>query len=222
MEYNGYTLNASDVLQSAKARVRVNYGHVKFIFRGIQDQNGNRRFERNENGFLRVSFTALPPFLNAHNVHLSFSSLDSSLLIGSYPTVIDSIAVNDTVNLNIPVSVSDFDSPHYASIVVNYTWDNYMSGSDTVVLKIGVDTVLVWDGSYDAGLSNYLRPFLDSLGLKYEWQSEADSGKPYLFEDYRTVLYVSGQVLPDTSTINYLRNIINLGKNVIISSQNFA
>jgi thiol-disulfide isomerase/thioredoxin len=223
IEYNGsYTLNAGNVLQSGKARVTVNFGYLQAMFRGISDANNNRRFERNENGIINLALTSVAPFSDAHNVVLRIRSLNQYLSVLDTMFNYSVVPVNDTVEVPVQVQVGDFDNPQYAKLVLDYSWDGILSRVDTIQIKIGVDTVLVWDGSYDNSLKNYLKPFIDSLNFAYEWFSEADSGKPYLYNDYRTIFYVSGQRLPDNTDANLFISAINDGKNLIISGQNIA
>ncbi|MGB9824281.1 MAG: T9SS type A sorting domain-containing protein [Candidatus Hydrothermia bacterium] len=223
MDYSGsYTLNAGNVIQAAKARLTVNYGYVTSRFAGVDDSNNNRRLERNESGTLRIIFKNNPPFNVAHNINISFVSLDPYLNILNPVHQISTLAAGDSVTVSVNVEALDFPEPHFARIVANYNWDGILSRSDTFSFKVGVDTVLVWDGSGNITVASNIKTYMDSLPFHYEWHSEADSGKPYLYDDYRTILYISGQVIPDTSVINYLKTIINSGKNLIISSQNIA
>ena len=223
VDYSGsYTLNAGNVLQSDKARLTVNFGYLTSIFRGISDANSNRRFERNENGTINLALTSVAPFSDAHNVILRVRSLNQYLTVMDTLFNYSVIQVNDTVEIPVNVQVGNFDAPQFANIVLDYSWDGIMSKIDTIQIKLGVDTVLVWDGSYDSNLKSYLKVFIDSLNFAYEWFSEADSGKPYLYDDYRTILYISGQRLPDTVDANMLINAVNSGKNLIISGQNIA
>lgn len=219
---DSYNLVAGNILQASKARLRVNYGNVGMVFRGLIDFNGNRRLERNENGVIRLGFSSNTPFSTAHDVNISISSLDPYLTVQTGSFYLDSIQIGDTVEIGVNVTALNFPEPHISKLVVNYSWDGILSRVDTVRLKLGVDTVLVWDGSYNAGVASNIRIYVDSLGFVYEWQSEADSGKPYIYPEYRTVLYVSGQVMPDTSVINRLKAVISSGKNLIISSQNLG
>lgn len=219
---NSYILNAGNVIQSGKGKLTVDFGYVTAICSGITDSNGNNRFERNESGTVNIALTSRAPFADAHDVILRVRSLNN------YVDVIDTafnfpiIPVNDTVYLPINIQVHNFDIPQMASLELYYSWDGLLSRVDTIRFKIGIDSVLVWDGSYDNVLKNYLKPFIDSLNFAYEWFSEADSGKPYLYEDYRTILYVSGQRFPDVSDANLFISAINSGKNLIISGQNIA
>jgi len=223
VDYSGdYTLNAGNVLQSDKARLSVDFGYLSAIFRGITDGNGNNRFERGESGTVNIALTSLAPFADAHNISLRVSSLCEYVEVADTSFAIDLIPVNDTVYLPINIHVHDFDVPQMASLELSYSWDGILSRIDTIQFKIGIDSVLVWDGSYDNNLKNYLKPFIDSLNFAYEWFSEADSGKPYLYEDYRTIFYISGQRFPDSSDANLLISAIDYGKNLIISGQNIA
>ncbi len=222
-DYSGsYTLNAGNVIQAAKARLTVNYGYVTSRFAGVNDFNNNRRLERNESGTLRIIFRNNPPFNTAHNINVSFVSLDPYLNILNPVHQISTLGAGDSVIVSVNVEALDFPEPHFARIVANYNWDGILSRSDTFSFKVGVDTVLVWDGSGNITVASNIKTYMDSLPFPYEWHSEADSGKPYLYDDYRTILYISGQVTPDTSVINYLKTIINSSKNLIISSQNLA
>ncbi|HOL23951.1 MAG TPA: T9SS type A sorting domain-containing protein [Candidatus Hydrothermia bacterium] len=219
---NQYSLNAGKVIQSGKGRVQVDFGNVIAIFDGIEDENGNRRLERNESGTANISFTSVEPFSDASNVNISVISLDPDLTVsnGSYSFSI--IPAGDTVSVQVDLQASNFSSPHMSSLQVSYSWDGSFNEVDTFRFKLGVDSVLIWDGSFDANLTNYVRPYVNSLGFVYEWQSEADSGKPFLYDDYRHILYIAGQTYPDISVFSWLKSAIDEGKNIIISGQNIA
>ncbi len=219
---NNYTLNAARVLQSHKARVRVNYGYLTTTFGGYSDENNNRRLERNESGYVHIRISNAPTFVEAQNVIISPISLNPYLtfLEDSISGLV--IAPGQTETVSIPVQVGNFPYPQMARFAIQLQWDNNFSRVDTFQFKIGIDSVLVWDGSLDSYLKNYTLQYIDSVGCAYEWYSEADSGRPYIYDEYTTILYLSGQQLPDTGVFNMLQYLIDSGRNLIISGQNIV
>lgn len=219
---NSYTLNAGKVIQSGKARVQVDYGNVVALFEGIDDSNGNGRLERNESGLANIAFTSVTPFADAHDLNINITSLDPDLEVLNGTFTIPLLPVGDTVSVQVNLQASNFSAPHIAQLKVDYLWDGTKQKSDTFRFKLGVDSVLVWDGSFDPMVANYVKPYINPLGFAYEWQSEADSGKPYLYDDYKHILYMAGALFPDTSVFSWLKTAIDSGKNLIISGQNIA
>jgi len=217
--------NTKEILQADKKRIPLNYGKlVLALYDFIEiSGNGNGRFEPGEEINLTLGVTNLPPYGTAHNIEISLVSSDTDVHIQDSFFTSDSLRVGDTLYLVTNISANTGVSPHMVPFVVSMYSDNgFCQETDTFYLKLGVDSLLVWDATGTPNYKNYVLPYLDALNLKYEFHAQADSGLPSILSGHKYIIYYSGDNAPGSQTVSILKQFLDNGGRLFISGQNIA
>ncbi len=216
--------DSHEVLQSEMVRLPIDYGYLKLVRNWYSDSigNNNTRLEPLDSAIYYFTITNIPPYNTAKDVHINISSSDSLLQFNSTYFHFDSIEVNDTITLSTIVK-SNGGTSRMTEVYLDMESDSgKFHVTDTLYLKIGFDSLLVWDGTDLKTLRDYLLPYLDTMGISYDFSSEIDSGVPELYGEYKYLIYYSGNKTPTASEIARLEDYLNQGTSAFITGQNIA
>ena len=213
-----------EVLQANMIRIPVDYGKLVLLESRFSDSigNNNERLEPGDSGIFYFTITDVKPYQTAHGVDINIQSDDPYISIETPSIHYDSITVSDTVTFSTKVQCTGGDT-RFINLFFEMTSDSGKFYSmDTLHIKVGFDSLLVWDGTQVKNLRNYVLPYLDSLGIHYDFQSQIDSGLPRLQNAYKYLMYYSGNTSPDSETIQLLKDFMDMNVNTFITGQNIA
>ncbi len=216
--------DSKEVFQAEWKRFEVNYGDLKVLNFSYSDSigNNNGRLEPDDSAVFNIGIYNHPPYNTADYVCISLWTDDSTLIFSDTSFYFDSIGTHDTVYIS-SIGRALSSSPHSSNIYLRMVSDSgSFDKTDTFTIKIGIDSLLVYDATDNRNIRNYVLPYLDTLNVSYDFQSKIDSGKPIIYPDYKYIFYYTGSQIPDSQDIEFLENSMNNGKNMFISGQNIA
>ncbi len=216
--------SSREVIQASMIRIPVDYGKLVLLGHRYTDSigNNNRRLEPEDSAIFYFTITDVKPYNTAKWVNISISTDDPFIDIETPSMYLDSITVQDTVTISTKVRCTGGNT-RFVNLFFEMTSDSGKFYSmDTISVKVGFDSLLVWDGSINKTLRDYVLPYLDELGVHYDFQSQIDSGRPYIMDAYKYLMYYSGNNTPDSPTIALLEEFLDSGVNAFITGQNIA
>ncbi len=216
--------NTKEVLQSEIVRLPIDYGYLKLVNNWYSDSigNGNNRLEPVDSAIYFFTITNIPPYNTATDINIHLYSSDTFLHFNASSFHFDSLQVNDTITFFTKI-ISSGGPSRMSELYLEMESD---SGRfhivDTLYLKVGFDSLLVWDATENKMLKDYVLPYLDDLQVTYDFYSETDSGIPDLYPEYKYLIYFSGNKTPTSSDIERLKDYMDEGISAFITGQNIA
>lgn len=216
--------STKEVLQANMVRIPVDYGKLALVSHRYSDSigNNNSRLEPGDSAIFYFTITDLPPYATANWVHINISSDDPQIHIETPNMYIDSITVYDTITVSTMVKCTGGTTRFVNLFFEMFSDSGAFHSIDTLSIKIGFDSLIVWDGTQNKTLREYVLPYLNELGVSYDFHSQIDSGLPKIADAYKYIIYYSGNSTPSQEVISLLEEFMDSGINAFITGQNIA